>query len=286
MRMIDDGSVRNLEQIQEEDPADRLPRAASVTIVALGGACIVFATLALGGRRPAAAAPPVDPLAELVAQKAHASKAPGAVPLVKATDLNAQDVTFPGLLSDDKSPTTALAAVRAPFGSPSASPAPTSNLIAAPASSTAAPPPAGDRLSVTPVPPLPAQAVLEATSVVTRPRDALTKQATDTGQLQVASAPAVAAGHDGGYQLQVSSFRTQAEANQFSDQLRARGHKAYVVEAHVVGRGTWFRVRVGPFTTQHAAALYRASFEAKEHVVPFIVPPSAHDPAGHDPAAH
>ena len=64
----------------------------------------------------------------------------------------------------------------------------------------------------------------------------------------------VGAGHDGGYQLQVSSFRTQAEASQFADQLRARGHKAYVVEAHVPGRGTWFRVRVGPFTTQHAAA--------------------------------
>ena len=109
-------------------------------------------------------------------------------------------------------------------------------------------------------------------------RRAHTPAATDSGQLQVAAAPAVGAGHDGGYQLQVSSFRTQAEANQFSDQLRARGHKAYVVEAHVVGRGTWYRVRVGPFTTQHAAnAAYRASFEAKEHVVPFVVPPQVHD---------
>ena len=54
--MIEHGSVRNLEQIQEEDDAGRMPRAASLAIVALGGACIVFATLALGGRRPAAAA--------------------------------------------------------------------------------------------------------------------------------------------------------------------------------------------------------------------------------------
>ena len=71
----------------------------------------------------------------------------------------------------------------------------------------------------------------------------------------------------------MSSFRTQAEAQAFADQLRARSHKAYVVEAHVPGRGTWFRVRVGPFATQHAAATYRAGFEAREHVVPFIVPP-------------
>jgi DedD protein len=273
MRMIEQGSVRNLEQIQEEDHADRMPRAASLTIVALGGACIVFATLALGGRRPAAAAAPVDPLAELVAQKVHAGSS--APPAVKATDLSAQDVTFPSMLSDDKAPTTALAAVRSP--GPSAS---TSALIAAPSPSPAPPPPpATDRLSVVSVPPLPAQAVLEATSVVTRPRDALTKQATDSAQIQVAAAPAVGAGHDGGYQLQVSSFRTQAEANQFSDQLRARGHKAYVVEAHVVGRGTWYRVRVGPFTTQHAAQAYRSSFEAKEHVVPFVVPPSVHEAA-------
>jgi DedD protein len=271
MRMIEHGSVRNLEQIQEEDEAGRMPRAASLAIVALGGACIVFATLALGGRRPAAAGPPADPLGDLVAQRAH--QGPMGVPAMKATDLNAQDVTFPSMLSDDKTTTTAMAAVRG-AGAPAGS-AGNSTLIA--------PPPATDRLSVMTVPPLPVQSVLEATSVVTRPRDALTKQATDSAGIQVAAAPSVGAGHDGGYQLQVSSFRTQAEANQFSDQLRARGHKAYVVEAHVVGRGTWFRVRVGPFTTQHAAMAYRTSFEAKEHVVPFVVPPSVKEGAGHQP---
>jgi cell division septation protein DedD len=82
------------------------------------------------------------------------------------------------------------------------------------------------------------------------------------------------AGREGGYQLQVSSFRTQAEADQFATQLRARTHKAYVVEAHVPGRGTWYRVRIGPFTSHHAAAQYRSGFEGREHVVPFIVPPT------------
>ena len=47
-----------------------------------------------------------------------------------------------------------------------------------------------------------------------------------------------------------------------------------MVEAHVPNRGTWYRVRIGPFTSQHAAASYRAGFEGREHVVPFIVPPS------------
>jgi cell division septation protein DedD len=71
----------------------------------------------------------------------------------------------------------------------------------------------------------------------------------------------------------VSSFQTEAEAEQFADQLRARGHKAYTVEARVTGRGTWWRVRIGPFPSMHAAQTYRASFEAKEHVVPFVVQP-------------
>jgi cell division septation protein DedD len=71
----------------------------------------------------------------------------------------------------------------------------------------------------------------------------------------------------------VSSFRSESDAQGFAGQLRARGHKAYVLEAHVAGRGNWYRVRIGPFPTQHAASQYRASFEAKEHVVPFLVPP-------------
>lgn len=270
--MIEHGSVRNLEQIQEHDDETGVPRAASLAIVALGGACVVFATLALGGRKPSASLAPTDPLGELVAQRNHTGVAAA---IVKPTDLSAKDVTFPSMLSDDKAPTTAMAAVRAP-GAPAA--VESTELLGAPALTTLTPPPPPtDRLAVVPVAPLPAQNVLEATAVVTRPRDAMTKAASETAQIQVAAPPAVAAGHDGGYQLQVSSFRTQAEANQFSDQLRARGHKAYVVEAHVVGRGTWYRVRVGPFPTQHAAAAYRASFEAKEHVVPFVVMPAAHD---------
>jgi DedD protein len=110
---------------------------------------------------------------------------------------------------------------------------------------------------------------------VTRPRDQLTRVASEAAQLETppTTADTAPAGREGGYQLQVSSFRTQGEAQGFADQLRARSHKAYVVEAHVPGRGTWFRVRIGPFQTQHAASQYRTGFEAREHVVPFIVAP-------------
>jgi DedD protein len=185
-----------------------------------------------------------------------------------ATELSPRDVTFPQMLSDNAHPSTALAAVRTGVSADS-TPTPATP---PPLPSATQPPPPTDRLSVVP---LPAQAVLEATPIVTRPRDALTKAANEAAKID--SAPAsrdtAPAGHEGGYQLQVSSFHTQVEAQSFADQLRARGHKAYVVEANVAGRGTWYRVRVGPFATQHAAAEYRADFEDKEHVVPFIVTP-------------
>jgi len=256
--MIERGAVRNLEQLQEEDPGGRAPRGVTLAFVVLGGACIVFAAMALSGRKSAPDAKRTDPLGELVASAHGAGKSERAQPM-KPTELAANEVTFPGILSDSERPTTALAAVK------NAPPA-----AAAPALA-AAPPPATDRL---PVVPLPAQHVLQATPVVTRPRDALTRAANESAQITTAPAPATGAGREGGWQLQVSSFRSQTEAQSFADQLRARSHKAYVSEAHVSGRGTWYRVRVGPFPSQQAAASYRSTFESKEHVVPFIVQPS------------
>jgi DedD protein len=262
-----DPGIRNLDQLQEQEDGRRMPQSVAVTLVILGGACVVFAGLALGGRTSQSKAPKVDPLGELVS---HRSSGPGA-PVVRPTDLSPSDVTFPQMLSDDGRPTTALAAVRP---GPMASGAPIASAVGPGVS--AQPPPATDRLSVVPLPaPIPAQSVLEATPIVTRPRDALTRAASDAAQLTGpgTSTDTAPAGHEGGYQLQVSSFHTQTEAEAFADQLRARGHRAYVVEARVPARGTWYRVRVGPFPTQHAATQYRASFEDREHVVPFIVPP-------------
>jgi cell division septation protein DedD len=255
-----DPGIRNLEQLQEEDEGRRMPQSVAVTLVVLGGACAVFAALALGGRTSQSHEPKADPLGDLVSHRA-----PAAAASARPADLSPREVTFPQMLSDDGRPTTALAAVRAPAPASSAA-------VAVAPSLPAQPPPATDRL---PVVPLPAQSVLEATPIVTRPRDALTKAATDAAQITTppASADAAPSGHEGGYQLQVSSFHTQTEAEAFAEQLRARGHKAYVVEARVAGRGTWYRVRIGPFQTQHSATQYRATFEEREHVVPFIVPP-------------
>ncbi len=259
--MSEPGSIRNLDQLQEDDDQRRMPRGVTAALVVLGGGCVVFAGLALGGRTSQSPASKTDPLGELVSQRTHILPPSATSSARPATDLSPKDVTFPQMLSDDNNPSTALAAVR-PNG--------TSGAVTP--TIPAQPPPATDRL---PVVPLPAQTVLEATSVVTRPRDQLTRVASEAAQLESMppSADTAPAGREGGYQLQVSSFRTQGEAQGFADQLRARSHKAYVVEAHVPGRGTWFRVRIGPFQTKNAVLQYRTGFEAREHIVPFVVAP-------------
>jgi DedD protein len=261
----DPGGIRNIERIEEQGDERAVPRGVTLAFVVLGGACIVFAALALGGRTSQEPEKRSDPLGELLTQQARNPTGPTAsAPM--AQELSPRDVTFPQLLSDSDHPPTAMAAVRSSL--PGASP----SLMPPPTSSVTQPPPPTDRL---PVVPLPAQAVLEASPIVTHPRDTLMKAANEAARIDspAITREAASPGHEGGYQLQVSSFRTQGEAQAFADQLRARGHKAYVLEANVPGRGTWYRVRIGPFATQHAAAEYRADFEDREHVVPFIVTP-------------
>jgi DedD protein len=120
--------------------------------------------------------------------------------------------------------------------------------------------------------PLPARPNLAGAATFSKPKDKLTALADgaiDPGGY--GNAKLAPSGTDGGWQLQVSSFRTQGEADAFVSQLRARGHKAHVQRAEIPGRGTWYRVKIGPFTTQLEAAKYRAAFEAKEKMPGFVV---------------
>jgi cell division septation protein DedD len=82
------------------------------------------------------------------------------------------------------------------------------------------------------------------------------------------SAPA---GHEGRYTLQVISYRDANEAQVFKSALRKRGHAAYVTTGTVEGRGTHWRVRIGPFESRQEAQDYRTTFEREEGMNTFIV---------------
>ena len=109
--MSEPGAIRNLDQLQEDDDDRKMPRGVTMALVVLGGACVVFAGLALGGRTSQTPAVKVDPLGDLVSQRSRPAGAP-ASSARPATDLQPRDVTFPQMLSDDAKPPTALAAVR------------------------------------------------------------------------------------------------------------------------------------------------------------------------------
>ena len=79
------------------------------------------------------------------------------------------------------------------------------------------------------------------------------------------------AGYEGRYTLQVISYRDPQEARMFTRALRKRGHAAYVTTADVEGRGTHWRVRIGPFETRQEAQSYRTTFEREEGMNTFIV---------------
>jgi cell division septation protein DedD len=260
MDIHDSASVRNLERIQETHPGDgggsgKSGRGATFALVVLSGACIVFAALAFGARRSGTGTPQkkADPLADLTAKQATA---PTILP---------GEVTFPGILSDRPNPATALAAAQ--VGNSSAQPANAPNGM-----NVMAPPPATDKLLVVP---LPAKHTVNGVATqVSKTPDKLSALA--DGALDPVNSPGnkgkmAVAGSEGGWQLQVSSFRTEAEADAFMQQLRARGHKAHVQRAEIPSRGTWYRVKIGPFATMNEATKYRSTFEAKEKMPGFVV---------------
>jgi cell division septation protein DedD len=251
-------NVRNLEQIQEQDSA-RPTRIGTLLLVSLAGAAVVSASVMMSKKSGAPTRSTQDPLAALVAD----AKSQG----MPAEQLDGKDVSFPRILSDDASPTTALAAVKDEKGRLVKQDEPVDPTQAA--AVLGAPPPATDRL---PVVPLPVGTLLNSSPVITTPRDALTDLAANAAAAKT-DAELAPEGNDTGFQLQVASFKDQAEADRTVEDLRKRGHRAFRQAAHVPDRGIWHRVRIGPFKTKLEALKYKERFERTERIAPFLIDP-------------
>ncbi len=254
-------NVRNLEQIQEQD-SGRPSRIGTLLLVSLAGAAVVTAFVMMSKKSAPPSKSSQDPLAALVAD----AKNPG----VPAEQLDGKDVSFPRILSDGTSPTTALAAVKDERGrlikqeEGQATP-----LAAAQGSVLGAPPPATDRL---PVVPLPVGTLLNSSPIITSPRDALTDLAASAAAAKT-DGELAPEGSDAGFQLQIASFKEQADADRTVEDLRKRGHRAFRQAAHVPDRGLWHRVRIGPFKSKLEALKYKDRFERTERIAPFLIDP-------------
>ena len=245
-------NLRNLERIQE-GTGSRSSRWATLLLAAGGGAAILVVGVVLKSRQRPPEAAPVDQLAVLVAEAQNKKGA-------DKNEVAAADLGFPDVLSDAESRTTALVAVKDKDGK---------ILPLEAAAIPAGPPPALDQL---PVVPLPAGTLLHATPVTTEPKDELMRLSVSASQVSE-SAPLAEAGSDGGFTVQVASFKNQEDADQFVSELRRRGHRAFRLAANVPGRGVWHRVRIGSFKNKYEATLYKKKLEDQERITALVIDP-------------
>jgi DedD protein len=82
--------------------------------------------------------------------------------------------------------------------------------------------------------------------------------------------PAVAGApvNKGKLALQLSSFPDRGEAEAFAKRFAAQG--AYVVVSEIPGKGTWYRVRVGSFSSSQEAIAAKGAFEKQTNVIAYI----------------
>lgn len=251
--------MRDLDQIQEHELDDRSRRLGTIAVAVLGVTVLALALGMVVGRaaEPTAATSPTDPLDALGPASTPEASADG-----ESADLEAVDLTFPQALTGEEERPEVLAALRA---------AALEEASLAENDAVGDPAPERDGKSVPPrsstLPAVVAAGDARSTLAQVASRDPLVAAAIE----RTSSEPLAPEGAAGLYTLHVISYDSVAAARRFVRDLRARGHRAFVVEAHVEGRSPSWRVRIGPFETRREANDYRETFEAQEGMNTFVV---------------
>jgi DedD protein len=244
-----DSAMRDLDQLREREDDTRGRKLGLLTLASIVSVAALFAVSSLLGSSDAAEAAEVDPLSEL----AFSAK-PSAPSTNKPSEVRPESLSFPSTLVEQED-ALVEATVRAAEAEHAA-------LVGKQ--------PDSERL----VPK--SSAELPAGRMVTTDNERLSQLA-KRDKLVASALPRqtntelAPQGSEGAYTLQVVSYETRAPAESFAGMLRSRSHKAFVTQAEVPGRGRFFRVRVGPFTTRKEAESYQARFEADEHMHTIVV---------------
>ncbi len=263
-----DGAMRDLNLIREEaDERDGTLQRWGLYGIALGMTSLLIVALCFqlapaGSPEPSADAS--DPLSRLDAiARLDRVEAPEAAP---APVVDRVALSFPEQLTEDP-PEIAAALAAAAAEAAHLDPLPYDE---APAPPAILPAPAPVPVQVAHIPEmLPAAvAATEGDAIVRAARtDALVQSAFPSARVTDVARE----GHDGDITIQVISYDSPDGAQAFAEGLRARGHRAFVMQAEVEGRGTMFRVRIGPFETMAEANAYRRRFEQSEHMNTIVV---------------
>ncbi len=252
-----DGSMRDLNLIRErgDDAEQGARKLALLALAAVSTIALVLALCLEVGASAPAAADADDPLAAL--ERAEPGSVLPETPEAEAAPeehVDALGLTFPERLAEQRPEVAAaLAAAAAELAHPD---------------------------------PLPAVARVELAPRVPSVLPAAVAATTDAGDLARAAAhdpmvrdslpearigESAPEGHDGELTIQVISYDSPEGSHAFAAGLRARGHRAFVMQAEIPGRGTVYRVRIGPFDTMASATAYRRTFEAAEHMNTIVV---------------
>jgi cell division protein FtsN len=294
--------MRDLDQLEEQDAEGRSSRTGVIVMagaMAIGLGLAVFTVMSQAAdSRSTSENDPLDQLDRVVSAAAKdrpedldtqvqaVSADPKADPAVDATKL-----TFERALTDNEERPEVLAALEAAAREEE-------TLSAAHPDERGAP----DRLSVVDdVAPLPVSALVEKAerdaeddALLAQPRSERGRIAIPAGlvassansklaktarhdKLVAASMPnkstlpRARVGAEGEYTLQVISFDSAGPAQEFADGLRAKGYEAFVSVGDIDGRGRYYRVRIGPFSTKPQAEAVRHTFETVERMNTIVV---------------
>lgn len=245
-----DSAMRDLDQLRERQDDTRGRKLGLVTLATVLSVSAAFAGVSMMGNGEAAEAAPIDPLTELMLASPAQNAAPAAESAVKPEALS-----FPSTLvaHDDA---LVEATVRAAEAEHAALTGQEDQALPRLAGKSSADLPAGRMVTTD----------NERLSQLAK-RDPLVASALP----KPARGELAPSGTEGAFTLQVVSYETRDAADSFAGMLRSRGHKSFVTQAEVPGRGRFFRVRVGPFTTRREAEQYQARFEADEHMHTIVV---------------
>lgn len=73
------------------------------------------------------------------------------------------------------------------------------------------------------------------------------------------------------YTVQVGSYPTVKEGTDMVEQWKGRGYEAYMTLGEIPGRGIWYRVRIGNFSSRAEAEKMAGSINAKERSAVIVV---------------
>jgi cell division septation protein DedD len=75
------------------------------------------------------------------------------------------------------------------------------------------------------------------------------------------------AGH---FTLQLSAFPERADAEEFMRRIQGAGYKPFLVVSEIPGKGVFYRVRVGDYSSRQAAADAKNEFEHKQRMIAYV----------------